>query len=151
MTRPAFERHLVEAHGIELHMAPPAGLQTSDGHGPYVVTWTDLSGQFGTRIDVSDSGAGRQGVALGGAAERRKDPVAWLSSQPHRYAADGGNRWSRCWPGFLLAVLAAWWLARRIVAPLEDSTRRPSSLGAVKRLQRSRRQDRANLQRSRIA
>ena len=117
-TRPAFERHLVEAHGIELRVAQPAGLQTSDGHGPYVRNLErTLSGQFGTRIDVADSQrAGKEWhwVALPSAGR-----TLWLGFPHSRIGTQPlAAILITLLAGFLLAGLAAWWLAHRIIAPL---------------------------------
>jgi two-component system osmolarity sensor histidine kinase EnvZ len=133
MTRGAFERHLVEMHGIELQQAPPADARRREGRDFYVRNvQATLEEQFGEAIQVA-------------ATERDGEPWHWV-------AVPSGGR--LLWVGFphdrvgtqpkttalvtlaagvLLAILAAAWLARRIVAPLEQLDAAATALGRGER------------------
>lgn len=119
MTRPAFERHLRESHGIELQLAPPPDAREREGRDFYALrVERALIAQFGDTVAIAGS-------------EQSGEPWHWV-------AIPSGGR--TLWLGFphsrvgtqplvtvlltlaaglILAVLAAGWLARRIVAPLE--------------------------------
>jgi two-component system osmolarity sensor histidine kinase EnvZ len=117
-TRPAFERHLLEVHGIELQVTQPEKLDTSAGHGPYVVNLErTLSAQFGTPVKVADSqrsGEEWHWVALPSAGR-----TLWLGFPHSRIGTQPLVAiLVTLLAGCLLAGLAAWWLARRIIAPL---------------------------------
>jgi two-component system osmolarity sensor histidine kinase EnvZ len=117
-TRPAFERHLLEVHGIELQVTQPEKLDTSAGHGPYVVNLErTLSAQFGTPVKVADSqrsGEEWHWVALPSAGR-----TLWLGFPHSRIGTQPLVAiLVTLLAGCLLAGLAAWWLAHRIIAPL---------------------------------
>jgi two-component system osmolarity sensor histidine kinase EnvZ len=117
-TRPAFERHLLEVHGIELQVTQPEKLETSAGHGPYVVNLErTLSAQFGTPVKVADSqrsGEEWHWVALPSAGR-----TLWLGFPHSRIGTQPLVAiLVTLLAGCLLAGLAAWWLAHRIIAPL---------------------------------
>ena len=56
MTRPAFERHLVEVHGIELLVAQPPDARAGEGRDLYVRrVVTRLASQFDSDIRIAGS------------------------------------------------------------------------------------------------
>ena len=133
MTRPAFERHLRESHGIELHLAPPVDAREREGRDFYVLrVERALTAKFGDAVAIAGS-------------EQSGEPWHWV-------AIPSGGR--TLWLGFphsrvgtqplvtvlltlaaglILAVLAAGWLARRIVAPLERLDAAAALLGRGER------------------
>jgi two-component system osmolarity sensor histidine kinase EnvZ len=133
MTRPAFERHLRESHGIELRSAPPVNAREREGRDFYVLrVERALTAQFGDAVAIAVS-------------EQAGEPWHWV-------AIPSGGR--TLWLGFphsrlgtqplvtvlltlaagtILAVLAAGWLARRIVAPLERLDAAAALLGRGER------------------
>jgi two-component system osmolarity sensor histidine kinase EnvZ len=133
MTRRAFEQHLVDVHGIELRQEPPTDAREREGRDFYVRHMQGtLEAQFGAPIRVA-------------ATEQDGEPWHWV-------AIPSGGR--MLWVGFphsrvgtqplttvlvtlaagvLLAILAAIWLARRIVAPLERLDAAAESLGRGER------------------
>ena len=128
-TRPAFERHLADVHGIELLVAQPEGLQTSAGHGPYVVNLErTLSAQFGAPVKVADSqrsGEEWHWVALPSAGR-----TLWLGFPHSRIGTQPLVAiLVTLLAGCLLAGLAAWWLAHRIIAPLRRLDEAAVTLG----------------------
>jgi two-component system osmolarity sensor histidine kinase EnvZ len=117
-TRPAFERHLVEVHRIELLVAQPEGLQARAGHGPYVRNLErSLSGQFGTRVEVSDSQ--RSGEEWHWVALPSADRTLWLGFPHSRIGTQPVMTiLVTLLAGCVLAGVAAWWLAHRTIEPL---------------------------------
>ncbi len=133
MTRRAFERHLVETHGIELRQAPPADAHEREGRDFYVrhVQGT-LEAQFGTPIRVAateQDGEPWHWVAIpsGGRVLWVGFPHSRVGTQPMATAL------ITLAAGVLLAILAAVWLARRIVAPLERLDEAAAVLGRGER------------------
>ena len=99
MTRPAFERHLRESHGIELQLAPPADAREREGRDFYALrVRTSPDGRVRRCRRDRRVGAVRRAVALGGDTERRTHVVAGLPPQPRGNttardrAADAGCR-----------------------------------------------------------
>ena len=133
MTRPAFERHLRESHGIELQLARPADARERAGRDFYALrVERALTAKFGNGVVIAGS-------------EQSGEPWHWV-------AIPSGGR--TLWLGFphsrvgtqplvtvlltlaaglILAVLAAAWLARRIVAPLERLDAAAALLGRGER------------------
>jgi two-component system osmolarity sensor histidine kinase EnvZ len=133
MTRPAFERHLRESHGIELQLAQPAAAREREGGDFYALrVERALTAKFGNGVVTAGS-------------EQAGEPWHWV-------AIPSGGR--TLWLGFphsrvgtqplvtvlltlaaglILAVLAAGWMARRIVAPLERLDAAAALLGRGER------------------
>jgi two-component system osmolarity sensor histidine kinase EnvZ len=107
----------------------PDGLQTSAGHGPYVVNLErTLSAQFGTPVKVADSqrsGEEWHWVALPSAGR-----TLWLGFPHSRLGTQPLVAiLVTLLAGCLLAGLAAWWLAHRIIAPLRRLDEAAVTLG----------------------
>jgi two-component system, OmpR family, osmolarity sensor histidine kinase EnvZ len=128
-TRPAFERHLIEAHGIDLRLAPPADARRGAGHGPYVANLEQALGQqFGEKIEVADSR--QSGEEWHWAALPSGGRTLWLGFPHSRIGTQPlAAVLLTLGAGLLLAVLAAWWLARRIIAPLRQLDAAAARLG----------------------
>ncbi len=133
MTRSAFERHLVDVHGIELRQAPPADAREREGRDFYVrhVQGT-LEAQFGAPIRVAateQDGEPWHWVAIpsGGRVLWVGFPHSRVGTQPMTTAL------VTLAAGMLLAIVAAAWLARRIVAPLERLDAAAAVLGRGER------------------
>ena len=133
MTRSAFERHLVDVHGIELRQAPPADAREREGRDFYVrhVQGT-LEAQFGAPIRVAateQDGEPWHWVAIpsGGRVLWVGFPHSRVGTQPMTTAL------VTLTAGMLLAIVAAAWLARRIVAPLERLDAAAAVLGRGER------------------
>lgn len=118
MTRPAFERHLVEAHGIEFRLEPPPDAREHQGSDFYArrVERT-LAAQFGGEVRLAAarrSGESWHWVAIpsGGRLSWVGFPHSRLGTQPLTTVV------VTLVAGMALSVLAAAWIALRIVAPL---------------------------------
>ncbi|NJD31395.1 MAG: HAMP domain-containing protein [Gammaproteobacteria bacterium] len=128
-TRPAFERHLMDAHGIDLRGAAPDGLRQDVDHGPYVrYLEQTLSKEIGRPVKAADArvaGEDWHWVELpsGGRTLWLGFPHSRIGTQPLPAI------FLTLAAGFALAVLAAWWLARRIVAPLRRRDAAAAVLG----------------------
>ena len=128
-TRPVFERELETAHQLVLTPQAPADALASTWHGPYA---HELEAQLSQRVGSE--------IAL---ATGRRDGAIW-----HWVKLPSGGGW--VWLGFahdrvgtrpltavattlgtglLFALLAALWLARRTVAPLDRFAAAAASLG----------------------
>lgn len=133
MTRPAFEQHLVELHGIELRQAPPEDAREREGRDFYVrhVQGT-LEAQFGETIPVAATEQGGEpwhwvAIPSGGRVLWVGFPHSRVGTQPMTTAL------VTLAAGVVLAILAAAWLARRIVAPLERLDAAAAVLGRGER------------------
>lgn len=116
-TRPAFEQELANNHSLALRTEPPA-MGTDSAHGPYLYFLEEaLAEKTGQRLHLAGEAIGGktwywvslpsgEGVISVGLSHDR------VGAQPLRTIAVtlGG--------GFILAVVAALWLARRAVGPL---------------------------------
>ena len=133
MTRPAFERHLVESHGITLRLALPDGARPREGRDFYVRrVQSALRGQFGAAVRVAGSVESGEpwhwvSVPSGGRLFWIGFPHSRLGTQPL------ATLLVTLAVGVLLATLAAGWLARRIVAPLERLDEAAAVLGRGER------------------
>ena len=119
MTRPAFERHLAETYGIELRLERPPDAIEGGGRDAYVrrVERT-LSARFGTGIVVAASI--RSGATWHWVTIPAGGRLFWLGFSHDRLGTQPlATVLLTLAAGGILAALAAWWLARRIVAPLE--------------------------------
>jgi two-component system osmolarity sensor histidine kinase EnvZ len=133
MTRRSFERHLVEMHGIELRQAPPTDARAREGRDFYVRQVQDtLEAQFGEPIRVAATERDGErwhwvAVPSGGRMLWVGFPHSRVGTQPLKTAL------LTLAAGVLLAILAAAWLARRIVAPLERLDEAAAQLGRGER------------------
>ena len=133
MTRPAFERHLAESHGITLRQAPPEAAQAREGRDFYVRrVERALRSQYGDAVRVAGSVESGEpwhwiSVPSGGRLFWIGFPHSRLGTQPLATVL------VTLAVGLLLATLAAWWLARRIVAPLERLDEAAALLGRGER------------------
>jgi two-component system, OmpR family, osmolarity sensor histidine kinase EnvZ len=133
MTRRAFEQHLVETHGIELRQAPPADAHEREGRDFYVrQVQESLAAQFGAAIAVAASE--RDGERWHWVAVPSGGRVLWVGFPHSRVGTQPLTTvLVTLTAGALLAILAAVWLARRIVAPLERLDAAAESLGRGER------------------
>ena len=133
MTRSAFERHLVDVHGIELRQAPPAEAHEGEGRDFYVRhVQESLGAQFGRDIEVAASE--REGERWHWVAVPSGGRVLWVGFPHGRVGTQPmTTALVTLVAGVLLAILAAAWLARRIVAPLERLDEAAAALGRGER------------------
>ena len=128
-TRPAFERELAAAHGLFLAAEKPAGAAATSKGGPYIRKFeSELTRRAGTTVTLSsESRAGEiwhwVGIPSGGR-------LLWAGFSHDRVGPQpllAGILTLAT--GLLLAGVAAWWLARRTVAPLERFDLAAAALG----------------------
>ncbi len=133
MTRPAYERHLGEIHGIELQLTRPADAQEREGLDHYVRrVERALSAEFDETIRIA--GSHRLGEQWHWVGIPSGDRLLWLGFPHSRLGAQPlATVLLTLVAGLVLAVLAAWWLARRIVAPLERLDEAAALLGRGER------------------
>jgi two-component system osmolarity sensor histidine kinase EnvZ len=133
MTRPAFERHLVEMHGIELRLAPPADAREHEGRDFYVRhVQGSLQSQFGEAVEIAASE--RDGERWHWVAVPSGGRVLWVGFPHSRVGTQPvATALVTLAVGVLLAIMAAAWLARRIVAPLERLDAAAAQLGRGER------------------
>jgi len=118
-TRPAFQRHLAEQHAIVLMSTPLPDELKSAHRGPYLQQLgKSLSDHFNQRVEVRSSiRSGREWHWVELPSGGRKLWLGFLHSR------DGTQPVATVvvvlGVGLLLAVLAAWWLARQTIAPLQ--------------------------------
>jgi len=119
MTRPSFERHLRESHGIELQLAPPADVRKREGLDFYALrVQRVLTGQFGDAVAIA--GSEQSGEPWHWVAIPSGGRTLWLGFPHSRVGTQPlATVLLTLVTGLILAALAARWLARRIVAPLE--------------------------------
>jgi len=119
MTRPAFERHLRESHGIELRLAPPPDVRKREGRDFYALRVERLlTGQFGDAVAIA--GSVQSGEPWHWVAIPSEGRTLWLGFPHSRLGTQPlATVLLTLATGLLLAVLAARWLARRLVEPLE--------------------------------
>ena len=135
MTRPAFERHLADVHGITLRFALPEGAQEREGRDFYVRRMERaLRAQFGDEVRIAGSEEGDEpwhwvSIPSGGRVFWIGFPHSRLGTRPLVALLVTFT------VGVGLAVLAAWWLARRLVAPLERLDAAAAVLGRGERPQ----------------
>lgn len=128
-TRPAFARELAASHRIILANAPPAGDRANPWLSPYLRHMAQsLAARTGRPVDVSNvvqAGEIWHWAALpsGGRVLWVGFPHGRIGPQPLVTAA------LTLAAGMVLALLAAWWLARRTVAPLKRFDAAAASLG----------------------
>ena len=133
MTRPSFERHLVEMHGIELRQAPPVDAHEREGRDFYVRHVQGmLEGQFGAPIRVAATE--RDGERWHWVAVPSGGRVLWVGFPHSRVGTQPlTTALLTLGAGVVLAIMAAAWLARRIVAPLERLDDAAAQLGRGER------------------
>ena len=133
MTRPAFERHLAEVHGIELQVAPPPDAREREGRDLYVRRVEEtLRAEFGDAIRIA--GAERAGEPWHWVTIPVGERIFWLGFPHSRLGTQPLMTVLLTFgAGLILAVLAAWWLAQRIVAPLERLDEAAAVLGRGER------------------
>jgi two-component system, OmpR family, osmolarity sensor histidine kinase EnvZ len=129
MTRPAFERHLVQEHGILLADSPPTDELQEAHHGTYLRQLErTLAEHFSRPLPVLSSWRGGEEwhwVALPG-GERR----LWLGFPHSRVGTQPVATMVLTFgAGIIMAILAAWWLARRTIAPLRKLDQAAAALG----------------------
>ena len=118
-TRPAFERELPTSHGLTLAAAPPAGSTRAAWHGIYVRELeAQLAARTGVALDLASVTVGAEpwlwaGVPAGGRTLWLGFPRSRVGPRPLAAAV------LTLAAALSLAGLAAWWLGRRTVAPLQ--------------------------------
>jgi two-component system osmolarity sensor histidine kinase EnvZ len=128
-TRPAFEKHLIAQHGILLLAGPPDHEFTEAHHGPYLMQLErTLTEHFERDILVSSTArAGEEWhwvqLPAGGRHLWLGFPHSRVGTQPVAAIALIG------FAAIALAILAAWWLARRTIAPLSKLDQAAAALG----------------------
>ena len=129
MTRPAFQRHLVEAHGIELRLAPPSDAREGEGRDFYARrVERALATQFGEAVRLA--AADRVGEHWHWVAMPSAGRVIWIGFPHSRVGTQPLTTvLVTLAVGVVLAVLAAAWLASRIVAPLRRLDEAAAVLG----------------------
>mgnify|MGYP003557617136 CR=1 FL=1 len=129
VTRPAFEIELARAHDLALRAEPPEGAEVPAWREPYLKILVEaLSARLGEPVASSHelvggkewlwvslpAGGGRLSVGL---------PHSRIGPRPiHALLVSLAG-------GALLALLAAWWLARRTTRPLQRLQQAATSLG----------------------
>jgi two-component system osmolarity sensor histidine kinase EnvZ len=133
MTRPAFERHLGEVHGIELQLTRPDDAQEREGLDHYVRrVQRALSAEFDQTISIA--GSHRLGEQWHWVGIPSGDRLLWLGFPHSRLGVQPLTTvLLTLLAGVVLAMVAAWWLARRIVAPLERLNEAAALLGRGER------------------
>jgi two-component system osmolarity sensor histidine kinase EnvZ len=117
-TRPAFQRHLADHHAIVLLSTPLSDDLVEPHRGPYLQQLDkSLSDHFKQRIDVrSSTRAGKEWHWVELPSGGR---TLWLGFLHSRDGTQpGATVVVVLGAGLLLAVLAAWWLARQTIAPV---------------------------------
>ena len=132
-TRPAFERHLVEQHGILLTEAAGALDFHASHEGPYLTALEAALGQhFDAPVDVKSSMRSDEEwhwVALPSGGR-----LLWLGFPHSRVGAQpAATIVVTLAAGVLMAMLAAWWLARRTIEPLRRLDAAAAALGRGER------------------
>lgn len=128
-TRPAFEKHLARQHGILLLSGWPDDEFVEAHHGPYLTQLErTLTEHFERPILVSSTSAADEEwhwvrLPTGGRHLWLGFPHSRVGTQPVAAIALTGLA------GFVLAILAAWWLARRTIAPLERLGQAAAAVG----------------------
>jgi len=133
MTRPAFERHLADVHGIELQFELPADAHERAGRDLYVRrVERALATEFGTGVRIA--GSERAGEQWHWVALPTAGRELWLGFPHSRLGAQPlATVLLTSVAGLILAVVAAWWLALRIVAPLKRLDAAAAALGRGER------------------
>ncbi len=128
-TRPAFTRELEAAHRLILTAEPPAGATPVGWHGPYAEELeTRLARRSGVAVALADSV--RQGETWHWVALPGGERTLWLGFPHSRTGAQPlAAALITLGASVFFAVLAALWLARRTVAPLERFALAAASLG----------------------
>ncbi len=129
VTRPAFEIELARSHGLALRAEPPQDAQPPSWREPYLhFLVASLSARAGEPVATS-----REAI--------QGEPWFWVSLPAGRRHLSVGFPHSRIGPrpihallaslagGALLTLLAAWWLARRAIRPLQRLQEAATSLG----------------------
>ena len=128
-TRPAFERELQASHGLFLAAKKPSGAARTSKGGPYLRKFeSELTRRAGVAVTLSSEvRAGKiwhwVGIPSGGR-------LLWAGFSHDRVGPQpllAGILTLTI--GLLLAGIAAWWLARRTVAPLERFELAAAALG----------------------
>lgn len=128
-TRPAFAQELAEAHALALRGSPPEAARPIDWHGPFA---EELEADLGRRsgqpvVLASSQEAGRTwhwaALPSGGRTLWIGFPHDRVGTQPLAAALLVFGA------GVGLAILAAWWLAVRTVAPLKRFDAAAAALG----------------------
>jgi two-component system osmolarity sensor histidine kinase EnvZ len=128
-TRPAFEKHLAAEHGILLLDRPPDDEFSEAHHGPYLVQLErTLTQHFERPILVSSTSRAAEEwhwvrLPTGGRHLWLGFPHSRVGTQPIATIVLTGCA------GVLMALLAAWWLARRTIAPLKMLDQAAAAVG----------------------
>ncbi|MBP6308140.1 MAG: HAMP domain-containing protein [Burkholderiaceae bacterium] len=128
-TRPAFERELAASHGLFLATHPPAVAARTLKGGPYLrLLESELTRRAGTAVSLASTektGATWHWVGLPSGGR-----VLWVGFSHDRIGPQpAAAGLSTLAAGLVLAGFAAWWLARRTVAPLERFGLAAAALG----------------------
>jgi len=128
-TRPAFVRQLTGDHGIALLQEPPPDVSSRAGHGPYVRQLERaLSAHFRQEIAIVNSR--RSGEEWHWAALPTGGRTLWLGFPHSRVGTQPVTTIViTLVTGFALAIFAAYWLSRRIIAPLKRLDAAAATLG----------------------
>lgn len=128
-TRPVFEQELENAHQLILTPAAPADARPTGWHGPYARELeTRLSQRVGSGVSLISNV--RAGETWHWVKLPSGDGAVWLGFAHDRIGTRPLTAAAvTLGAGLLLAVLAAMWLARRTVAPLDRFAAAAASLG----------------------
>jgi two-component system osmolarity sensor histidine kinase EnvZ len=128
-TRPAFERHLAAEHGILLLASPPGDEFSGAHQGPYLRQLEQtLTNHFQQPLDIASTTRG--GVEWHWTRLPAGGRHLWLGFPHSRVGTQPvATIFLTAGAGFLMAILAAWWLARRTIAPLQKLDRAAAALG----------------------
>lgn len=128
-TRPAFEKELLRAHGLELRTTPPVDAKPQDRHGLYLrALERRLNARTGQEIKIR--GAKQAGELWLWAGLPSGGQTLWLGFPqsrvgPHPLAA----LLLTLGVGLLLAAVAAWWLGGAILTPIKRFDSAAATLG----------------------
>jgi two-component system osmolarity sensor histidine kinase EnvZ len=128
-TRPAFTRALADSHQLILSTREPDGATPIDWHGPYAEQLEESIAQR-TGVPVVLASSTRDGETWNWVALPSGDRKLWLGFSRSRVGTQpAAAALFTLVAGVVFAVVAAIWLARRTVAPLERFGSAAASLG----------------------
>lgn len=128
-TRPAFVRELAVSHQLFITTEAPGGTPIKTLHPPYITQLADsLSARVGRPVEIFDLDRGGEhwhwaALPSGGGTLWVGLPHGRVGSQPLAAAL------LTLAAALVLALVAAWWLARRTVAPLRQLDAAAATLG----------------------
>ncbi|NTV94403.1 MAG: HAMP domain-containing protein [Thiobacillus sp.] len=129
LTRPAFVRELAASHHLFITTEPPSGTPIEVLHPPYITQLADsLSDRIGRPVEIHD--LERNGEHWHWTALPSGGGTLWVSL-PHGRVGSQPLAAALLTLAFalVLALAAAWWLARRTVAPLRELDAAAATLG----------------------